>query len=50
MRGIMKLMQGFASKKLGIAETTKIIQEKIMNVTQIVNPPLFRTTSKSSEL
>jgi hypothetical protein len=34
MRGMMRLVQGF-SKKLGIADTAKVIQDKIMNITQV---------------
>lgn len=49
MRGILRLTQSF-SKKLSIADTAKVIQDKIMNITQVVTPPLFRTTSNSSEL
>lgn len=49
MRGILRLTQGF-SKKLGIADTAKVIQEKIMNITQVVLRHPFRTTLKSSAL
>lgn len=45
----MRLVQGF-SKKLGIADTAKVIQEKIMNITQVVTLPSTRTTSKNSAL
>ncbi len=45
----MRLVQGF-SKKLGIADTAKVIQEKIMNITQVVTLPSNRTTSKNSAL
>lgn len=37
MRSILKLKVPFASKKLGIADTAKVIQDKIMNITQIVS-------------
>lgn len=47
MRGMMRLAYGF-SKKLGIADTAKVIQEKIMNITQVVMSPSPRTTSTSS--
>ena len=51
MRGLLRLArQGFSSKKLGIADTAKVIQEKIMNITQVVRPFLFRTMSKNSAL
>lgn len=36
MRSILKLRVPF-SKKLGIADTAKVIQDKIMNITQIVS-------------
>lgn len=36
MRGVLRLAQRFSSKKLGIADTAKVIQEKIMNITQVV--------------
>lgn len=49
MRGMMRLVQGF-SKKLSIADTAKVIQEKIINIAQVVPLPSSRTTSKSSEL
>ena len=50
MRGMLRLAQGF-SKKLGIADTAKVIQEKIMNITQVVLLCLFpRMTLKSSGL
>ena len=49
MRGALRLAQGF-SKKLGIADTAKVIQDKIMNITQVVLPSAPRTTSKSSAL
>lgn len=37
MRSILKLRLPFSSKKLGIADTAKVIQDKIMNITQVVN-------------
>jgi len=37
MRSILKLRVPFSSKKLGIADTAKVIQDKIMNITQIVS-------------
>ena len=49
MRGVLRLAQGF-SKKLGIADTAKVIQEKIMNISQVVLLPVARTTSRSSAL
>ena len=33
---MMNMRYMFSSKKLGIAETAKVIQEKIMNITQVV--------------
>ena len=51
MRGLLRLArQGFSSKKLGIADTAKVIQEKIMNITQVVPIPSFRTMSRNSAL
>jgi len=51
MRGLLRLAkQGFSSKKLGIADTAKVIQDKIMNITQVVSPSLARTMSRSSVL
>ena len=38
----MRLVQGF-SKKLGIADTAKVIQEKIMNITQVNDVKEFGT-------
>ena len=50
MRALLRLgRQGF-SKKLGIADTAKVIQEKIMNITQVVRIPSPRTTSNNSAL
>ena len=37
MRPIFKIRPRFATKKLGIADTAKVIQDKIMNITQVVN-------------
>ncbi len=50
MRGLIRLAQQGFSKKLGIADTAKIIQEKIMNITQVVCTERRRTMSRSSEL
>lgn len=37
MIGLLRLFtNNFASKKLGIAETAKVIQEKIMSIAQVV--------------
>jgi len=36
MRSLLKLRLPFSSKKLGIADTAKVIQDKIMNITQVV--------------
>jgi hypothetical protein len=49
MRGLLRLTQSF-SKKLSIADTAKVIQDKIMNITQVVLAFLSRTTSNSSAL
>ena len=40
MRSVLKIKPLFSSKKLGIADTAKVIQDKIMNITQVV-PFLF---------
>ena len=50
MRGVLRLARSFSSKKLGIADTAKVIQEKIMNITQVVHLPLLRTMSRNSVL
>lgn len=34
----------FSSKKLGIADTAKVIQDKILNFSQVVSGGLRRTT------
>jgi len=43
MRSILKLRVPFSSKKLGIADTAKVIQDKIMNITQINDVKEFGT-------
>jgi F-type H+-transporting ATPase subunit alpha len=43
MRNILKLRVPFSSKKLGIADTAKVIQDKIMNITQINDVKEFGT-------
>lgn len=48
MRGMLRLAQRFSNKKLGTAETAKIIQEKVMNITQVVLSTLLRTMSNNS--
>ena len=51
MRGLLRVFKNnFSSKKLGIADTAKVIQDKIMNITQVVPIFAFRTMSRSSEL
>ena len=51
MRSIFKIKPCFGSKKLGIADTAKVIQDKIMNITQVVTfTHNLRTMSKSLEL
>lgn len=42
MRGMMRLVQGF-SKKLSIADTAKVIQEKIINIAQVNDVKEFGT-------
>jgi hypothetical protein len=37
MRSVFRLSNSFSSKKLGIADTAKVIQDKIMNITQVVS-------------
>jgi hypothetical protein len=49
MRGLIRLVNQNFSKKLGIAETAKVIQEKILNITQVVLSFLSRTTLRNSE-
>jgi hypothetical protein len=36
MKAIMSMRCMFSSKKLSIADTAKVIQDKIMNITQVV--------------
>ncbi len=43
MRSILKLKIPFSSKKLGIADTAKVIQDKIMNITQVNDVKEFGT-------
>ena len=50
MRGLLRLANQSFSKKLGIADTAKVIQEKIMNITQVVLLVPSRTMSKNSAL
>ena len=50
MRGLLRLANQSFSKKLGIADTAKVIQEKIMNITQVVLLVSLRTMSKNSAL
>lgn len=42
--GLLRSLRPFSTKKLGIAETAKVIQEKIMNITQVVRLGIVRTT------
>lgn len=54
MRGLLRLAarQGFANKKLGIADTSKVIIDKIMNITDQVpllsSRPMSTSTAPSS--
>ena len=51
MRSVFKIKTLFSSKKLGIADTAKVIQDKIMNITQVVlNIIMFRMMLKNLEL
>ena len=43
MRGLLKIKPLFSSKKLGIADTAKVIQDKIMNITQVNDVKEFGT-------
>ena len=36
MKSLLKLKFAFPSKKLGIADTAKVIQDKILGITQVV--------------
>jgi hypothetical protein len=36
MKAMINMRYMFSSKKLGIADTAKVIQDKIMNITQVV--------------
>jgi len=40
---MLRLAQRFSSKKLGIADTAKVIQDKIMNITQVNDVKEFGT-------
>ncbi len=43
MRALLRLAhKNLSSKKLGIADTAKVIQEKIMNIAQIVEDDILR--------
>lgn len=46
MRSILKLRIPFSSKKLGIADTAKVIQDKIMNITQVVITSIIQNDVK----
>jgi hypothetical protein len=48
MKAIINMRNMFSSKKLSIADTAKVIQDKIMNITQVVTPFLFRTMLNNS--
>ena len=50
MRGMMRLMRGFSTGKLSIADTANVIRGKILGITQVVSLPLHRMMSRSSEL
>lgn len=50
MKGMMRLVQSFSGKKLGVAETVKVVQDKIMNITQVVLICRSRMMSRNSEL
>jgi hypothetical protein len=41
MKAMMNMRSMFSSKKLGIAETAKVIQDKIMNITQVVKKYIY---------
>ena len=44
MRALSQIVsRGFANRRLGVADASKVIQEKIMNITQVVrNGVIFR--------
>ena len=44
----MNMRYLFSSKKLGIADTAKVIQDKIMNITQVVSFILCRMMLNNS--
>ncbi len=51
MRALLRFAHNtFSSKKLGIADTAKVIQDKIINITQIVLNDLLRMMLNSSGL
>ena len=45
---MMNMRYLFSSKKLGIADTAKVIQDKIMNITQVVSFILCRMMLNNS--
>ena len=47
IRVLSKAKMLFGSKKLGIADTAKVIQDKIINITQVVTYVSFRMMSKN---
>jgi hypothetical protein len=52
MRALLKPFLGkyaFSTKKLGIADTAKVIQDKILNITQSVHIFSFRMILKNLE-
>jgi hypothetical protein len=48
MKAMMNMRYMFSSKKLGIADTAKVIQDKIMNITQVVSFILCRMMLNNS--
>lgn len=48
MRSLLKIRMPFSSRKLGIADTAKVIQDKILNISQVVALSLYRTMSKNT--
>ena len=47
IKNLLYLRGAFGSKKLGIADTAKVIQDKIMNITQVVLISSYRMMSNS---
>jgi len=50
MRSLLKIKLPFSSRKLGIADTAKVIQDKILGISQVVTNSLCRMMLNSMVL